>query len=198
MGVNSTQAFTYRLIANGVQLDITIPIGYYSLEDIQIVINNLLNKQSNNNYKLHLDKHKYRLMITSNYPFNIKFAEGIGSLKQLLGFKMAEYMTSNMYIAENAPLNTLFDHLYLKIFINHHELPRITSPKNNFNYFQGFSIKYEEFFGKNYYYENRFAEPFDIYEQINLDSLSLELWLENNILFTGQHVPFELVFSIEC
>ena len=194
------------------KIPIAIPIGYYKLDDLLLTLSDALsaNSVNKNIYQVTHNRIKNKIHLkcisTSQRPcqFTLQFVNTTlpnqhsshFSIKDILGFTKDEYTNNNMYVSEKHPIDNVLDDLYLKVFLNNKELPRFTSSKQSFSYFETFHIDLNTNFGKTVNITNVLKDPFDIIEDLDVNEIGFELWNSPNHVLT-RYINFELVFCIE-
>jgi hypothetical protein len=176
----------YILYENKKQL-INIPIGYYSINDLLKCLNKLL-KHNDFDIEVYKDNIKNKIIFKYTLSTNSSIVSNFGicfiqnnsniynnySLGEILGFKKTEYINNSYYISENNPIDNIYDDLFLKIFINDKEITKYNTTKHNFSYFEVISMDMEKSFGKSLKYIPYTIEPYDIYENINVNTISFQ------------------------
>ena len=198
----------YILYENKKQL-INIPIGYYSINDLLKCLNILL---KNNNFEIEVyrDNIKNKIIFKYNLSQNSSIINNFGicfipnntniynnyNLGEILGFKKTEYINNSYYISENYPIDNIYDDIFLKIFINDKEITKFNTSKNNFSYFEVISVDMQKSFGKSLKYIPHTIEPYDIYENINVNTISFQF---NNTFKYNLSTPinFHITLGVE-
>lgn len=192
-------------INGGASYIVTLPIGYYSIENVLYCMTELFTKHSPNKlqYKASLNFVKNKIHIScanGSEPcsFTLKFIEsGIGiSLKTLLGFQKHEYSSNNVYVSENMPIVNMLSNVYLKLYINDVEISKVKS-SNTFSYFEEINIDQNEYFGKCFYYTPNTKAYFEFDTPVNLNTVSFE-FVDQWFKPFNQDLTFECAFTFEC
>jgi uncharacterized protein YjbI with pentapeptide repeats len=192
---------------------IIIPIGYYDIDTLLKTITNLLNDMSinkNKDYSFNVfnNKIKNRVCFTcesndkqrlnKNTSFGLLFKKESNnySLSDILGFEKEEYFNNNVYTAELYPNINIFDELYVKIFINDKEIPRYSTSKRDFYYFETFDLDIRSRFGD----KITFDLPINSFEitQDNLDIKDISIQLNNSYdYYINNPVSFKFMLTFE-
>ena len=188
---------TFVIIENGVQMKISIPIGYYNLENLLDIINKILVRQ-NSNCILEHDKIKNRISIKNNSNKFKNFdvilnSSDMISIGEMLGFTLNEYHNNSIYVAEKLPGIELFNDLYLRLFTNGEELKRVKSTKEDFSYFSYFCINNIENFGQVFYTE---PEQKIFLKSLDITEFSCQL-LCNPYIPISSNISFEFVLYFD-
>ena len=210
---NITDANNKFTVKEGSQkMNLTIPIGYYTVDNLCKAMGELLNHHSVNKHKYQLFRNpvKNRIYFQCNIKdskpaaFSIHFPEAATKnelgLGDLLGYQKSEYINNNIYVSETNPVDNILEDIYLKVFINDKEIARITSTKNGFSYFENYSVDLNQQFGKSVSLaansSSDFHHAFEITEQLNCNELSIELWNNTKHPMT-RYSEFECTFTFE-
>uniref|UniRef100_A0A6C0H6A4 Uncharacterized protein n=1 Tax=viral metagenome TaxID=1070528 RepID=A0A6C0H6A4_9ZZZZ len=210
---NITDANNKFTVTEGTQkMKLTIPIGYYTLDNLCKVMAEVLNHHSVNKHKYQLFRNpvKNRIHFQCNIKdskpavFSIHFPEATTrnelGLGDLLGYQKSEYINNNIYVSETNPVDNILEDIYLKLFINGKEIPRITSTKNGFSYFENYSVDLNQHFGTSVTLATNcssdFHHSFEITEQLNCNELSIELWNNTKHPMT-RYSEFECTVTFE-
>jgi hypothetical protein len=113
-----------------------------------------------------------------------------------LGFEKEEYFNNNIYTAELYSNVNIFDELYVKIFINDKEIPRYSTSKRDFFYFETFDLDMNNCFGN----KARFDLPLNCFEitQNNLDIKDISIQLNNSYdYYINTPVSFKFMLTLE-
>lgn len=207
------------LIEQNNKILITIPVGYYSIDQLLIVISTLFNNSSinkNKDYKFYANlntiKNKIyfgcelneREKFKRNVIFGISFSydkypksdKCTCTLQEILGFEKAEYINNTTYVSENPPNTNIFQGLYVKLFLNNIELKKFNTSGGDFGYYECLDINMEDNFGKTIQFPQDY-NPYDIYnDDFCVESLSLQFCGSNmNVINTP--IIFNSIFSFE-
>lgn len=208
---NVTDANNKFLVMEGSQkINISIPIGYYTTDNLCKAMSELLNHHSINKYKYQLfrnslkNKVYFQCNIKDSKPavFSVRFSEAATKnelgLGEMLGFQQSEYINNNIYVSESNPVDNVLENVYLKVFVNDKEIPRITTTRNGFSYFKSYSIDMNQQFGKQVTISTdpMCHEIFEVTEQLDCHELSIELWNNTQTPIT-RSTEFECVFTFE-
>lgn len=186
---------------------INIPIGYYSISNLLLCLNKLINSIENSNSNLQIEvykdniKNKIIFVSTLSKQFGIYFIPNNQNiynnytLQEILGFKNIEYINNSYYISEKHPINNIYDDLYLKIFINDKELHKYNTTKDNFSYYEVVSIDMDKLFGKSITYKPH-IDPYDIYENINITTISFQ-FNNNYKYYLNTPIEFNIILGFE-
>jgi hypothetical protein len=205
--INENNNNFYILYENKKQL-ISIPIGYYSINDLVKCLNKLL-KNEEFQIIVYKDNIKNKIIFKCEFIarsitniFSIHFMSGNSniynnySLSEILGFKETDYINNSYYISENHPINNIYEDLFLKIFINDKELTKYNTTKYNFSYFETISIDMDKSFGKSLKYTPTIIDPYDIYENINVNTISFQF--NNNFKYhLNTPIDFHITLGFE-
>lgn len=197
----------FYLMEQNSKILITIPIGYYNLNNLLETITEILNFKSINrtkdySYRVWTNLVKNKVCIACESPKdnkNILFGLSFGNVPELsnmLGFCKEEYFNNNMYMAESYPDVNIFDELYIRLFINNKEVRRYSSSKQNFYYFEIFDLCMKTAFGKNVIFDYR-DTLFEItQDDLDMKDLSIQIYnTHNNII--NDTIPFKCIFTFE-
>jgi hypothetical protein len=207
------------LIEQNNKILITIPVGYYSVDQLLIVMSTLFNNASinkNKDYKFYAnlntiknkiyfgcelnDREKFKRnvvfgmsFIYEKYP---KSNQRVSSLHEILGFEKSEYINNTTYVTENPPNTCIFEDLYVKMFINDMELKKYNTSDSSFSYYQCLNLNMGGDFGKMVRFSQE-DHPYDIYNKdYTINSIGFEFYNSNmNIINTP--VRFDTTFSFE-
>jgi len=211
---NVTDANNKFSVTEGSQkINISIPIGYYTTDNLCKAISELLNHHSVNKYKYQLFRNPVKnriyfqcnlLSVKDSKPatFSLHFPDAVTrnepGLNDLLGFQKSEYINNNMYVSETHPIDNILQDMYLKVFINDKQIPRITTTKNGFSYFENYSIDLNQHFGKSVTLlaNSTSHQVFEISEELDCNELSIELWNNTKSPIT-RSTEFECTFTFE-
>lgn len=185
---------------------INIPIGYYSINNLIQCLNKLL-ITDNENVKIEVFKDHIKNKIifnssTISNKFEIRFIHNNQNiynnytLQEILGFKNTEYINNSYYISESNPINNIYDDLFLKIFINDKELHKYNTTKDNFSYYEIIPIDMEKSFGKSIKYTPHTIDPYDIYENININTISFQ-FNNNYKYYLNTPIEFHIILGFE-
>ena len=193
---------TFTIIEKNNKILISIPIGYYSMENLLKVITSLLNnstisdvnKQDTSEYNVYKNTFTNKIHfvrkvknvdnINNNCNFGIDFTPkdrnvyknyNNYNLDEILGFGKREYFNNNIYISENNPIENIFEDVYIKLFINNKELQRYNTTLDTFSYYQSIQTNMDNHFGKTLYYNYDFI-PYDINDKLDINSISLQFY----------------------
>ena len=194
---------------------ISIPMGYYSISNLLQCLNRLINSTENQNSNLQIElpletvevykdniKNKIIFASTTSQQFRIQFTPNNPNiynnytLQEILGFKDTEYINNSYYISERHPINNIYDDLYLKIFINDKELHKYNTTKDNFSYYEVVSIDMDKSFGKSITYKPNNIDPYDIYENININTISFQ-FNNNYKYYLNTPIEFNIILGFE-
>jgi hypothetical protein len=207
------------LIEQNNKILITIPVGYYSVDQLLIVMSTLFNNASinkNKDYKFYANlntiKNKIyfgcelneREKFKRNVVFGMSFIyekypksdQRVSSLQEILGFEKSEYINNTTYVTENPPNTCIFEDLYVKMFINDMELKKYNTSDSSFSYYQCLNLNMGGDFGKMVKFSQVY-NPYDIYNKdYTINSIGFEFYNSNmNIINTP--VRFDTTFSFE-
>lgn len=193
---------------------INIPIGYYSMSNLLQCLNKLINNIENQDSNLKIEVSQmvevYKDNIKNKIIFASKILQQFGiyfipnnkniynnyTLQEILGFKNIEYINNSYYISEKHPINNIYDDLYLKIFINDKELHKYNTTKDNFSYYEVVSIDMDKLFGKSITYKPNNIDPYDIYENININTISFQ-FNNNYKYYLNTPIEFNIILGFE-
>jgi len=187
----------------GTSFIVTLPTGYYSIENILYCMTELFTKHSPNklSYKASLNFVKHRIHIScinGNEPcqFTLKFIEsGMGvPMKKLLGFNKSEYRSNNLYVSENMPIYNILNSLYMKLYVNNIEINKIMC-SNTFTYFEEINIDLTDYFGKYYLHIPLDSEYYDFDSCLQIKSVSIAFYDQ---WFNPIELDFDCTMTIEC
>lgn len=142
-------------------IDVYIPVGYYTIDDVADCIGNLLSEASPKKWEYVVSRNTK----TNRVVLECKKADGgptrvsvsfgktsdvpyIVSLNTLLGFEKSEYTNNNIYMAEREPITNVYDNVYLKVFLDNVEVSVVNSMVTHFGYFHWWNVDYTTWFGK--------------------------------------------------
>jgi hypothetical protein len=191
----------FFIYENDNKLDVIIPEGYYNINTLLSTIHTILNTLSNNKYNIAFNKTTQKVHFSSENNFNIVFHDNNveinanGNLKHIFGFEKNNYINNNIYVSENHPNFDNFSTIYLKLYLNNKELQRINT-NTDFNYFYQIPIHYNKLNGGIVYIHNQFVDPYDIYENIDSETIKIELYDSYQNIITKQCI-FDFVLSID-
>jgi len=207
------------LIEQNNKVLITIPVGYYSIDQLLIVTSTLFNNASinkNKDYKFYSNLHKIKNKIffscelnekekfKRNVVFGMSFIydkypkndQRVSSLQEILGFEKSEYINNTTYVTENPPSICIFEDLYVKVFVNDIELKKYNTSDSSFSYYQCLNAIMDSDFGKVLRFPQGYS-PYDIYnENYIINTISFEFYNSHmNIINTP--IRFDTVLSID-
>ena len=207
------------LIEQNNKVLITIPVGYYSIDQLLIVMTTLFNNASinkNKDYKFYSNLHKIKNKIffscelnekekfKRNVVFGMSFIydkypkndQRVSSLQEILGFEKSEYINNTTYVTENPPNICIFEDLYVKVFVNDIELKKYNTSDSSFSYYQCLNAIMDSDFGKVVRFPQSY-NPYDIYnENYIINTISFEFYNSHmNIINTP--IKFDTVLSID-
>jgi hypothetical protein len=207
------------LIEQNNKVLITIPVGYYSIDQLLIVMSTLFNNASinkNKDYKFHSNLHKIKNKIffscelnekekfKRNVVFGMSFIydkypkndQRVSSLQEILGFEKLEYINNTTYVTENPPNICIFEDLYVKVFVNDIELKKYNTSDSSFSYYQCLNVITDSDFGRVMRFPQGYS-PYDIYnENYIINTISFEFYNSHmNIINTP--IRFDTVLSID-
>ena len=113
-----------------------------------------------------------------------------------MGFEKEEYFNNNVYTAELYSDVNIFDELYVKIFINGKEIPRYSTSKKDFYYFETFDLNMDKCFSN----KASFNLPINSFEitQDNLDIKDISIQLNNSYdYYINTPVSFKFMLTFE-
>lgn len=179
----------------------SIPVGYYSIDDLLESMANIINTNSKHKYEYTVtrNKTKNKVYIQCNKTFNLHFNSSQNvpvPLQTLLGFKKTDYMNNNTYVSESQPEGSIFDDIYIKLFFSEKEVTKYFTTKNNFGYFHSFQLDYHELFGRRYFCTPSQQDYFECDQDTSMDNLSFELWHTPDKPYT-RHLDFDVILSFE-
>jgi hypothetical protein len=186
-------------------LQITVPIGYYTLEQLVETIGNLINDNSPNHLHYIFSRHpnKNKLYFKSDHIFSLHFLQNDHlSLSHILGFKQQTYMNNNMYVAENTPMHDIHDNLFFRLYLNDKEIAKVTSTTPHFTYFSHCNINLDHNFGNNnLIIDKRECDlanelPFEIDNEIDIQDITIEIWNSPSIQLVRK-LDFSIMFAFE-
>ena len=207
------------LIEQNSKILITIPVGYYSIDQLlnitTTLFNNVsINKNKDYKYNAYLNNVKNKIYFTCelnekekfkrNITFGISFSydkypknkNGTFSLQEIMGFNKTEYMNNTIYISENSPNTNIFQELYFKLYINNIELKKYNTSRDSFTYYECLDINMEKEFGKTLHFSYDY-NPYDIYNKnFNIETISLE-FRNSNMNYLNNQISFNTIFSFE-
>lgn len=197
----------FYLIESKNKILINIPTGYYTSEELSIIMTELLNSESVNKqgYTVEKDKIKNRFTIKCKRMFNfsIQFIKNqelengtsyLSSLNKIIGFKNYNYNNGSFFVGEQTP-KVCFEKLYIKLFLDDKEVFMFKSSKT-FTYFINIPIDMEKFRGRFCkYYQN---DIFELDENENLSKLSFEIYTdESKIVPITDKLTFDTTILLE-
>ena len=207
------------LIEQNNKVLITIPVGYYSIDQLLIVMSALFNNASinkNKDYKFHSNLHKIKNKIffscelnekekfKRNVVFGMSFIydkypkndQRVSSLQEILGFEKSEYINNTTYVTENPPNICIFEDLYVKIFVNDIELKKYNTSDSSFSYYQCLNVITDSDFGKVMRFPQGYS-PYDIYnENYIINTISFEFY-NSHMHIINTPMRFDTVLSID-
>ena len=207
------------LIEQNNKVLITIPVGYYSIDQLLIVMSTLFNNASinkNKDYKFHSNLHKIKNKIffscelnekekfKRNVVFGMSFIydkypkndQRVSSLQEILGFEKSEYINNTTYVTENSPNICIFEDLYVKIFVNDIELKKYNTSDSSFSYYQCLNVIMDNDFGKVMRFPQVYS-PYDIYnENYIINTISFEFY-NSHMHIINTPIRFDTVLSID-
>ena len=207
------------LIEQNNKVLITIPVGYYSIDQLLIVMSTLFNNASinkNKDYKFHSNLHKIKNKIffscelnekekfKRNVVFGMSFIydkypkndQRVSSLQEILGFEKSEYINNTTYVTENSPNICIFEDLYVKIFVNDIELKKYNTSDSSFSYYQCLNVIMDNDFGKVMRFPQGYS-PYDIYnENYIINTISFEFY-NSHMHIINTPIRFDTVLSID-
>jgi hypothetical protein len=188
---------------------ITIPVGYYSIEELTSTIEKLLSEYVVCKISRNTIQNKVYILIrdvsnVSNVSyFGFKFTKNRDnvSLGEILGFTKEKYTTredeyiSGLFISEKMPLENIYDNLFFQMYINDRELQKFTTSNNKFGYYECLNLDYNSNFGQSVNFSSDYIEPYDIHENINVKSVAFEI--KNDLKYTLDNIHFEVILGFE-
>ena len=207
------------LIEQNNKVLITIPVGYYSIDQLLIVMSTLFNNASinkNKDYKFHSNLHKIKNKIffscelnekekfKRNVVFGMSFIydkypkndQRVSSLQEILGFEKSEYINNTTYVTENSPNICIFEDLYVKMFVNDIELKKYNTSDSSFSYYQCLNVIMDNDFGKIMRFPQGYS-PYDIYnENYIINTISFEFY-NSYMHIINTPIRFDTVLSID-
>ena len=207
------------LIEQNNKVLITIPVGYYSIEQLLIVMSTLFNNVSinkNKDYKFYatLNKIKNKIFfgceLTEREKFKRNFIFGmsfiydkypkndycVSSLQDILGFEKSEYINNTTYVTENPPNTCIFEDLYVKIFVNDIELKKYNTSDSSFSYYQCLNLNMDSDFGKVVRFSQDYY-PYDIYSKdYIINTISFEFY-NSHMNIINIPMRFDTTFSFD-
>lgn len=160
--------------------DITLPIGAYDFDGLINCINGYLSEYSitftHNNVKNRIFiKHK------NGSPFSIYFTQG---LSNVMGFAKRDYSNNDLYVGEKEPCTNVYQNIYLRLYLNDKEIPRVKTSLPGFSYFHDSHT------------DGNSADTFEIYDDIDANTISVSLWDTQHELIT-RSCAFDIVVQLE-
>ena len=207
------------LIEQNNKVLITIPVGYYSIEQLLIVMSTLFNNVSinkNKDYKFYatLNKIKNKIFfgceLTEREKFKRNFIFGmsfiydkypkndycVSSLQDILGFEKSEYINNTTYVTENPPNTCIFEDLYVKVFVNDIELKKYNTSDSSFSYYQCLNLNMDSDFGKVVRFSQDYY-PYDIYSKdYIINTISFEFY-NSHMNIINIPMRFDTTFSFD-
>lgn len=185
---------------------ITIPVGYYTIEELTSTIEKLLSEYVVCKISRNTIQNKVYILIrdVSNVSYlGFKFIKNKDnvSLGEILGFTKEKYTTiedeyiSGLFISEKMPLENIYDNLFFQMYINDRELQKYTTSNNKFGYYECLNLDYNSNFGQSVNFSSDYIEPYDIHENINVKSVAFEI--KNDLKYTLDNIHFEVILGFE-
>jgi hypothetical protein len=202
----------FYIIEQNVKTLITIPVGYYSIQnlvDCMTKFLNLLSVNKNKDYtfKIFLNILKNRVCFTinnnnehnnnrNNYNYSLLFIENEYNynLQKICGFDKIIYANNSIYVAENPPNTNIFEKIYMQIFLNDIPLNKYETTKNNFCYYDILRLDMEKDFGKGLTFNSE-NNQYDLYKEFDLNTISFQF--NNNHEYTLDNLNFEIIVRFE-
>jgi hypothetical protein len=190
---------------------VTIPIGYYDidalLETIEFCMNNIsVNKKKDYIYKVYNNKIKNRIVFqcnviepekyTRNTTFGIYFSKDYTELRNMLGFQRDEYSNNNIYLAEMQHNISIYDQIYIKVYIDNKELRKYNTSADDFYFFETFYLDMSHSYGKSASLTPNENSVFVFDDTISSKTLSIEFDTDYNSIIT-QPIHFKCLMSFE-
>ena len=149
----------FYIIEQNIKTLVTIPIGYYSIQNLLECIAKFINLVSINKnkdyiYKIFLNVLKNRVCFTINNinntnnnnnnlsTFSVLFIENENNynLADILGFDKKKYTNNSFYVANESPNTNIFEKIYVQIFLNDIQLMKYEMTNDNFCYYDTLHI----------------------------------------------------------
>jgi hypothetical protein len=191
---------------------VVIPIGYYDLDTLLNTITNCMNNMSINKnkdyiYKVFNSRIKNRIVFecnpinqekyNRNVTFGISFPEKFSKLRNMLGFHNNDYINNNVYVAELHHNISIYEQIYIKLYIDNKELRKYsTSSRDDFYFFETFYLDLDTSFGRSITLKPNDISAFIFDEDLRSKTLSIEFYSDYNHIIT-QPIFFKCLMSFE-
>lgn len=201
----------FFIVEKDTRVPITIPIGYYNIDNLLEKISDVMTFNSPNkltyNVVRNMSKNKIYFACSSYdnigtvVKFNLEFIKGENDfstpLREILGFNKNEYINNNLYVSEKCPITNILNDIFIKMYINDREITRYTTTTRDFSYYERLYIDLDKYFGKTYCLKDDYFSMYDILEDITSDDISLEFWTstKNSI---KRVMNFDFILTFEC
>lgn len=192
----------FNIIERNTQFVTTIPIGYYQIDELFDMLSDITSENSPHNFKYvffrNKNKNKTYLECFSNdgKPQTFNFSAS-PTFTNMLGFVKNEYANNNIYVSENHPVLNILDTLFIKLYVNNTDIPKVHTLRN-FSYFHCFHVDLNTDFGKQKNLTTYNSHDFfDFNEAIDVKDVSIELWTSTSRILT-RFVNFDITLSFEC
>lgn len=210
--INENNNKFYIVESGTIKTLVTLPIGYYTVQNLLECITKFINRYSVNKnkdyiYKIFLNVLKNRVCFTTNTispnsnvncTFSILFIENEYnySLGDILGFDRIAYTNNSIYIAKDSPNTNIFEKIYIQIFLNEIPLIKYETTKDDFYYYNLLHLDMEKDFGKTITFSSE-NNQYDIDEEFNLKRIGFKFNNNYNRNFNLDNLKFEILMRFE-
>lgn len=203
----------FYIIEQNIKTLVTIPIGYYSIQNLLECIAKFINLVSINKnkdyiYKIFLNVLKNRVCFTINNinntnnnnnnlsTFSVLFIENENNynLADILGFDKKKYTNNSFYIANESPNTNIFEKIYVQIFLNDIQLMKYEMTNDNFCYYDTLHIDMEKDFGKCITFSSK-NNQYDINVDFKLETIGFAF--NNSSDYHLDNLKFEIIMRFE-
>jgi len=205
----------FYIVEQNIKTLITIPIGYYTIQNLLECITKFTNLSSINKnkdyvYKIFLNILKNKVCFTTNnasnvssnnnnnHTYSVLFIENEYnySLGDILGFNKSVYTNNSIYIADDSPNTNIFEKIYVQIFLNEIPLIKYETTKSDFYYYDLLHLDMEKDFGKVVSFSSE-NNQYDIDQDFNLKKIGFKFNNNCNCNFNLDNLKFEILMRFE-
>jgi hypothetical protein len=205
----------FYIVEQNIKTLITIPIGYYTIQNLLECITKFTNLSSINKnkdyvYKIFLNILKNKVCFTTNnvsnassnnninHTYSVLFIENEYnySLGDILGFNKRVYTNNSIYIGDDSPNTNIFEKIYVQIFLNEIPLIKYETTKSNFYYYDLLHLDMEKDFGKVVSFSSE-NNQYDIDQEFNLKKIGFKFNNNCDCNFNLDNLKFEILMRFE-
>jgi hypothetical protein len=205
----------FYIVEQNIKTLITLPIGYYTIQNLLECITKFTNLSSINKnkdyvFKIFLNILKNKVCFTVNnvsnvssnnnniHTYSVLFIENEYnySLGDILGFNKKVYTNNSIYIADESPNTNIFEKIYVQIFLNEIPLIKYETTKSNFFYYDILHLNMEKDFGKVVSFSSE-NNQYDIDQEFNLKKIGFKFNNNCDCNFNLDNLKFEILMRFE-